>query len=195
MEQQGQLSGHLDIDQANTRDRKSWSGRGQVDLRDGLIWDIPIFGVFSKALDILVPGSGESRASEGAATFIITNSVILTEDLKIRAPAVNMLYRGTADFDGRVDAVVEAEVLRNAPVLGPLISKVLLPITKLFEYKVTGTLGDPKAVPLWLPIKFVTMPIELLLHPVNTLKGVFPGTPAGTNAPPAFKSPPPAPAP
>ena len=50
---EGRLSGRLNITLANTEDWHSWFGNGQVDLRDGLIWDIPIFGIFSKPLNMV----------------------------------------------------------------------------------------------------------------------------------------------
>ncbi|MDB6108324.1 MAG: hypothetical protein JWR69_74 [Pedosphaera sp.] len=181
---EGTLNGHLNITKANTDDWKSWFGKGQVDLQDGLIWDIPIFGIFSEPLNSIVPGLGKSRASEGSGTFVITNSVIRSDDLEIRAPALRMLYRGTVDFDGRTDAVVEAELLRDTWLVGPLVSRMLWPITKLFEYKVTGTLSQPKPVPLFLP-KILSMP----LHPFRTLKELM-GNPPNTNPPPATVPPP-----
>ena len=54
-------------------------------LRDGLIWDIPIFGIFSDVLNGMVPGLGSSRASAGTCTFIITNGIIRSDDLDIRS--------------------------------------------------------------------------------------------------------------
>jgi hypothetical protein len=59
---------------------------------------------------------------------------------------------------------------------------VFWPVTKLFEYKVTGTLSDPHPEPLYLLPKIVLMPF----HPFRTLKDLFtepPGLPS-TNAPP-----------
>jgi len=129
-------------------------------------------------------GLGKSRASDGSGTFVITNSVIRSDDLEIRAPALRMQYRGTVDFDGRTDAVVEAELLRDTWLVGPLVSRILWPITKIFEYKVTGTLSQPKLVPLFLP-KILSMP----LHPFRTLKELM-GNPPNTNSPPATVTPP-----
>ncbi len=181
---EGTLKGHLTITNANSDDWQSWQGSGKVGLRDGLIWDIPVFGIFSSILNLLWPGLGNSRASDGRATFTITNSVIRSEDLEIRSTGFRMQYQGDVDFNGRVDARMEAELLRDFPGFGRVISLALLPLTKMFEFKVTGTLSDPKSEPLYLP-KFFLMP----LHPFQTLKELLPGEPAKPPAPPPEKNP------
>jgi hypothetical protein len=60
---------------------------------------------------------------------------------------------------------MEAELLRDIPGLGPVVSKVLWPVTKIFEYKVSGTLGKAKSQPVYIP-KIFLMPF----HPVRTLR-------------------------
>ncbi|HWY77865.1 MAG TPA: AsmA-like C-terminal region-containing protein [Verrucomicrobiae bacterium] len=184
---EGTLNGHLAVTRANTDDIKSWFGRGQADLRDGLIWEIPIFGGVSKLLDAVSPGLGESRASEGAATFTITNSVIRSTDLEIRSPTLRLDYKGTCDFDGQVNADVDAKVGGNIPLFGKVITTVLLPFEKAFECKVTGTLGQPKIELKWLAMKLISMPFQFIFHPFSTLESIAPpAQPAATNAPPAF---------
>src|SRR5262249_9034976 len=89
---EGMLSGSLLITNANTADAQKVDGYGDLDLRDGLIWDIPVFGIFSPMLNSISPGLGNSRASAGACTFIITNGVIRSDDLEIRSPAVRLDY-------------------------------------------------------------------------------------------------------
>jgi hypothetical protein len=71
------------------------------------------------------------------------------------------------------------------PLFGPLVSTVFWPVTKLFEYKVTGSLNQPKPEPLYLLPRIVLMP----LHPWRTLKGLRPEEPplTRTNAPPAAR--------
>jgi hypothetical protein len=179
---EGRLSGHLNVARANSLDWRSWFGGGQVGLKDGLIWEIPIFGVFSPVFNSLSPGLGESRATAGLGNFVITNSVIFSDDLDIRSPVFHMLYRGTADFEGRVNARVTAELLRDLPVFGGVISFLFTPLSKLFEYKLTGTLSQPKTEPL-----YVAKAVSMLFHPLRTLKGILPVAPANpaTNAPPS----------
>ena len=179
---EGRLAGEVAITEANSDDWKSWFGHGQLELRDGLIWEVPIFGIFSKVLDTFSPSLklGESRATAATAAFTITNSVIRSENLEITTRGVRMKYRGTVDFDGQTEAVMEAAILKGTPVIGPLVSLVLTPVTKVFEYKVRGTLSDPQVTPLYVPKILMD-----ILHPIGTFKRLFPLDSGGTTNNPA----------
>ena len=164
---EGLLTGNLNITSANTESFTNWSGNGRLDLRDGVLWEIPIFGIFSQALDKVSPGLGESRAKHGSATFTIVNSVIYSDNLEIQAPALEMLYRGKVDFKGRVDATVEAQLFKELPLgLGTVVGLAVKPLTWLFEYKVTGTLADPKSEPQF-PITRIPL---FILNPMQSLR-------------------------
>ena len=80
------------------------------------------------------------------------------------------------DFAGAVNAIVEAKLLRSIPVVGPVLNIVLIPFTRIFEFKVTGTLNDPKKESL-LP-GFFTNPLE-------TIRGMLQGEFPNDNKPPA----------
>ena len=130
--------------------------------------------MFSDVLNGLAPGLGSSRASAGTCTFGITNGVIRSNDLDIRSTAVRLQYRGTVDFESRVKARVEAGLLRDVWLVGPVVSTVFWPVTKVFEYKVSGTLGEPKAEPVFLIPKVMLLPFQMPFHPLRTLKGLLP---------------------
>jgi hypothetical protein len=177
---EGLLTARLEVTNANSANWQSCQGAGRVDLRDGLIWDIPIFGVFSPVLDTVMPGLGSSRARQGSASFIITNGVIDLEDLKIETLMARLRYRGTIDLKGAVNARMEAELFRNAWVIGPVVSLALWPVSKTFEYQITGSIQKPKSDPLYIPKIFF-----LPLHPVQTLKDLMLEQPVSpTNGPP-----------
>jgi hypothetical protein len=122
----------------------------------------------------MAPGLGNSRASAATCTFGITNGVIVSHDLDIRSTAMRLQYRGTVDFEGRVKARAEAGLLRDVWLVGPVVSTVFWPVTKIFEYKVSGSLGDPKAEPVYLIPKFMLLPFQMPFHPFRTLKGFLP---------------------
>jgi hypothetical protein len=129
---------------------------------------------------------GNSRLSEGTAGFVITNGVIFSDNLEMRAPTMRLQYTGTLDLEGQVEAVVQAELFRDAWVVGRLVSLALWPVTKMLEYRISGDLNQPKAEPLYLP-KLLLAP----LRPLRTLRELLPDNPSvpPTNAPSASQSP------
>ncbi|HEV2390951.1 MAG TPA: AsmA-like C-terminal region-containing protein [Verrucomicrobiae bacterium] len=179
---EGRLSGNLSVTQGDTENWQSVFGYGSLDLRDGVIWDIPLFGIFSPVLNGIAPGLGSSRATAATCTFVATNGVLRSDDLEIRSPPVRLDYRGTVDLQSRLNARVEAALLRDMWLVGPIVSTVFWPVTKMFEYKVTGTLHDPKSEPVFILPKLMLLPF----HPLRGLKGLLPEEPglSHTNSPP-----------
>ncbi len=177
---EGALSGRLVVTHADSRDWQTWDGFGHAQLNDGLIWDVPIFGIFSPVLNAVSPGLGSSRATEASAKFVITNGVIFTDSLEIHSTLARLKYSGTVDLKQNVNARIEAQLLRNTPVIGSVISMVLSPISKLFEYQITGTLKNPRREPAHDVSKVLLMP----LHPIRSLENLFPSDDMFTNPPP-----------
>jgi hypothetical protein len=102
---------------------------------------------------------------------------------------MRLQYRGSVDFEGRIQARAEADLLRDTWLVGPVFSTVLWPVTKVFEYKISGTLGEPKGEPVYLIPKLVLLPFQMPFHPIRTLKNLFPedSGSTSTNSPP-FRS-------
>jgi hypothetical protein len=174
---EGVLAGKITVTHADTRDWQTWDGFGRANVRDGLLWDIPIFGILSPVLNTVSPGLGNSRATDASARFTITNGVIFTDSLEINSLMARLDYAGAADLQQNVNARVTAQLLRNTWAVGPLISTVLWPVSKLFEYQITGTLKNPKTTPVYVVSKYLLMP----LHPIRSFQEMFPAGP--TNAP------------
>ncbi len=66
-------------------------------------------------------------------------------------------------------------------MVGPLVSTVLWPVSKMFEYHITGPLENPKSEPIYVLPKLLLLP----LHPIRTLEDIFiPGGGSITNRPP-----------
>ncbi|MBC8096057.1 MAG: hypothetical protein H7Y43_09610, partial [Akkermansiaceae bacterium] len=182
---EGLLNVRITLTDGNSRDLHTLQGSGRVELRDGLIWDIPIFGILSPVLDGIAPGLGlgSSRAREGTATFGITNGVVRSDDLEIRASMMRLQYWGAVDMVGNtVDARAQAELFRDTWMVGRLLSYTLWPVSKIFEYKFTGTLHEPKNEPVFFVPKILLFPF----HPLRTLKDLAPELPGSspTNAVP-----------
>jgi hypothetical protein len=166
---EGTLAGTLVITSANSETVNSWKGHGQATVKNGFLWDMPIFGVFSEPLNAVVPGLGKSKVSSGKGTFTVENGKVYTKDMEVRAPAFRLKYDGSVDFEGNLDAKVEAELFRNTWVFGRAISAVFWPLAKVLESKVTGNLAAPKSELAHIP-KVMLFPV----HPIQTLKELIP---------------------
>lgn len=164
---QGILNGEITIDSGQTDHWNSWQGRGQVSLEKGFLWDVPLFGIFSHLFNAFSPGLGSSRAESGQANFTIVNGVIRTSDLTIQEPSARLRYQGKIDFQGNLDAKVEAELLRDIPIIGQAISVALWPVSKLLVYKVSGNLRNPVVEPRYMFPKLLTNPIHSILNLLN----------------------------
>lgn len=175
---EGLLAGEVTVTNASSDNWRTVNGFGHAQLRDGLLWDVPMFAFMSPVLNTVSPGLGNSRAKEAAAQFSISNGVIKTDSLLISSTMMRLQYAGSVDLQQNVNAKVTAQLLRNTPVLGSLFSTVLWPVSKIFECHVTGQLDEPVVKPIYIP-KILLMP----LHPIRSLEELFsPGNSSGANA-------------
>ena len=177
---EGTLAGHLVVTNASTEDLKSWRGFGRANLQNGLLWDIPIISIVSPVLNTVSPGLGNSRATEATGKFRIANGVLSTDSLEIRSTMTRLEYVGTIDLQQNVNAHVTAHLLRDTWVVGPLVSMALWPVSKVFEYHVTGTLQNPKSEPIYVLPRLLLIP----LHPIRTLENLLVPGGSFTNQPP-----------
>ena len=169
---EGSVTGYWAVTNGNSGTWHSWNGYGNAQMHNGLLWNIPIFGLASAAMNLVSPGLGNSRATEATVKFGMTNGVIYSDLLELHTPTMRLEYAGTVDLDQNVNARVTAKLMRNAPLVGPLVSTVLWPVSKIFECQVTGDLGHPKITSLWLPAP-VSSVLLLPLHPLRSIEGIF----------------------
>ena len=162
---EGFAGGHFVDTSGNSADWRTCNGYGNANLRDGLIWDVPVFGFLSPALNSVSPGLGNSRATDASAGFNMTNGVVSTSKLEIHTTIMRLDYHGSVDLLGNLDADVSAELFRDVPAVGGLLSTVSWPAAKIFESKVTGTVKNPQSKPIFIPRILLYM-----LHPIHTLE-------------------------
>ena len=139
---QGALSGKFDFGGIGA-DKKALHGAGNVEVTNGNVFAIPVFGPLSELVNKMFSGVGYSLAHEAAAPFAIKNGVIHTDRLKISGKLFAMLGHGDLDF---VENALDFDI-RIDPG-GP--GAVLTPLYKLFEYHGEGSLTKP----VWRPKRF-----------------------------------------
>jgi hypothetical protein len=132
---QGVLNGTYDFSGLGT-DWRSMRGRGKVEVSNGNVFAIPIFGPLSGILNHIVPGSGYSIAHEATAALKIENGIIHTDDFEAAGALFSMLGHGDVHFlDDKLDFSLRLNMK------GPGV--LLTPMYKLFEYAGTGSLKKP----------------------------------------------------
>lgn len=141
----GLLTGHAEINGRGS-DLAALHGRGNLEIIDGILWQAPLFGIFSKVL-------GNTKATSAKATFTIANEAVTTDDLRIAAGAFSAKSSGKLQFDGGMDFRVQGQFLRAIPLVN--IPGIIM--GKILEYKVGGSIGDPSYRP-------INLPKELLPH-------------------------------
>lgn len=174
---EGRVNGHFVVTSGSSQSWRTCNGYGHINLQDGLLWDVPIFGILSPILNGVSPGLGNSRATDASAQFFMTNGVISTDALEVHTEMTRLRYNGTVDLQGRLNAHVTAELLRDVPGIGSVVNFLTSPVTKILEYKITGTWKEPKEQPVYIPKFLIDM-----LHPFHSLQLWLPAGPL-TNAP------------
>ncbi|MEO7168370.1 MAG: AsmA-like C-terminal region-containing protein [Spartobacteria bacterium] len=138
----GALSGRFDFGGIGA-DRKALHGSGKVEVTEGNVFAIPVFGPLSELLSKIFSGAGYSIAHEANAPFSIKNGVIHTEKLKVSGRLFSMLGHGDLDFI-KNDLDFDIRIDANGP------GALLTPLYQLFEYHGSGSLTKP----IWRPKRF-----------------------------------------
>jgi hypothetical protein len=138
----GQLSGTYDFTGFGD-DSRAMQGSGKMNVANGDVFAIPVFGPLSGILNLVVPGAGYSIARNATADFTVQKGIIHTENFEVAGKLFSILGSGDIYF---MDDKLDFDVRINPK--GPGI--LLAPVYKLFEYKGEGSLKNPD----WHPKRF-----------------------------------------
>ena len=117
-------------------DARTMNGKGEVEVRNGDVFAIPLFGPLSDILNKIMPGIGYRVARKGKCRFTIKDGVIRTSDFHVDGGTFGMVGEGNAHF---LDDKIDFDVRIDASGAGA----VLTPLYKFFEYKAEGSLKKP----------------------------------------------------
>lgn len=138
----GELSGKFDFGGIGAQ-KAALHGAGNVEVRNGNVFAIPVFGPLSELLSKVFTGAGYSVAHEASAPFTIRNGVIHTDKLKVAGKLFAMVGHGDIDF---VKSNLDFDIRIDASGPGALLT----PLYQLFEYHGSGSLSKP----VWKPKRF-----------------------------------------
>ena len=125
-------------------------GHGRLRVQNGTLFRLPILGGLSRLLSMIYPGLGFASQTDFACTLAIRDGRVITEDARLEGDVISMKADGHYSFDGSVRFNVEVQLLRRGP-LAAVLRFITMPVTKLLEFQLSGTLDDPKWRPVNLP--------------------------------------------
>ncbi|HSI82752.1 MAG: AsmA-like C-terminal region-containing protein [Candidatus Methylacidiphilales bacterium] len=119
-------------------------GRGNLVITNGFLTNIPVLGGLSALLSSIVPDFGYAKATRAESSFNITRGVLYTTDLDMHGEGFALIGEGSYSF---VKDYLDLNMRVN--VRGP-IGTLMYVVSKLFEYRGTGPMKNPK----WVPLNF-----------------------------------------
>jgi hypothetical protein len=120
-------------------------GRGEVNIRSGRIFSIPLFGGLTRALTSRFPGVDMLVLQrEARATFEVGGGKVSSHDLRLDGDVFAVEADGACGLDGVLGFVVKVRPATERKVIGPAIRTLAFPFSKLLEFKLEGTLSKPE---------------------------------------------------
>ena len=123
------------------------NGRGRVRVTEGRLAQMKLFMGLTDYLAANVPGVASLvNQSQASVDYTITNGVFASNNIFIEGAVFSIKASGTYDIPAdKLDFTVRLQLLKNDSFLGKLVHPVMFPFTKLLlEFKVTGSVDDPK---------------------------------------------------
>lgn len=131
---------------------RSIDGKGRLLVKDGNLFQLPLFGQLSGILAERVPGVAYVLRQDSAnASFNIVQGKIQTDALRIEGDILSLKANGSFDIKTEQLAFdVELRFLKNKTWVGDILQTIMLPITKLFRVRLRGDLENPQ----WHSVNF-----------------------------------------
>lgn len=162
----GQLSISLNL----TADAKAgfWQsarGGGKVEIKDGRLADVPLFGGFSRLTQAAFPGFSLFSLTAFAADYELHDGAVWSENAQLGGTLVSARGRGSYSPETGLDFTVAAEPLRQTTggdkeksqlkrLAATALKEGTAPLFRLLEFKLEGPLDNPE----W---RFVNLPKEV----------------------------------
>ena len=137
---QGAITGRLDFTTIANQ-KNSLNGKGVIALRNGQLFNVPIFGPLSLPLGtILGKEYSHEQARDASATFVLKNGVVLTNDFLTSTPSTTFVGEGRIDLTNQQ---MDLTMRMNARGLLGLVTLPLTPLRGLFQFRGQGPLKKP----------------------------------------------------
>lgn len=133
----GQIAGMIGTGQGRTV-----TGSGEAKIRNGFLMESKLFAGLTALLGKLLPDFSAFAQTEAGGDFSIRNSRIHSKDIRLEGTVYSVKAEGSFGFDNTLDYVAEVQLLRGGMVAS-LVRLATMPVTRLLEFRLGGTLSDP----------------------------------------------------
>ena len=126
-------------------------GQGAVEIKRGRVFMLPLFGGLSHFMTRLIPGLDfVLRQNDASATFTIADGKIHSDKVRVDGDVLSLDGHGDYGLDKTLDFNVQVTLMKEHTLVSKLVRLLIYPISKLFEFRVRGSVGDPH----WYPVNF-----------------------------------------
>jgi len=149
----GYFSGQLELDGfLDDPGGQTAAGHGWIEVGAGRLFQFPLFGGLSEFLGRIVPGlSLIMRQTDARASFVIKDGKIHVDDIVIEGEVITLACEGDYYLNGDLDFAVQVRLLKKNTLVGGILHLAMMPVTKMLEFRLTGTVKDPHWCPAYLP--------------------------------------------
>ncbi len=131
----------------------STDGSGTISIKDGRVFMLPLFGGLSKFLGKIIPGLNfVLRQTDAHVDVVIADGKIHSDKVQIDGDVLSLSGKGDYYFSRSLDFDVQIKLLKSHTVGGKVVRAITYPLSKLFEFRLRGTLNEPD----WYPVNFST---------------------------------------
>ena len=147
----GKISMRMDLEGRLAEQwQETLKGQGELKIEDGELYKIPLLGGLSKLLSKVIPGFGFTSQTDFTTVFEIGDEKIKVDPIALEGSVLSVKGKGSLGFDRRLNVKVQVKPLRDG-LVADVVRTVFFPISKLFEFRLGGTLDKPDWRPDNLP--------------------------------------------
>ncbi|MFC1804419.1 DUF3971 domain-containing protein [Candidatus Omnitrophota bacterium] len=143
------------------------SGRGQLLITDGRLWQLDLFMGLGKLL--FISDFSSVVFNEGSCSFVVKEKEVFIDDVIFRSNLADLSGSGRIGFDGSLDGVLSVHVNdENAPLVGTfkdITTAIVGQAGRFGTIKLSGTLKEPK-------YKFKAAVVDLLKGLKDAILGI-----------------------
>lgn len=122
------------------------AGQGLVTMRQGFVFRLPLFGGMTERLAKALPGLDIAlKQTDARMPFEVHDGQVSSRDVQIEGDVLSLTARGNCRFgDGALAFDVQVRPMKDSSLIGQAMRALTYPISRLFEFRLEGTLDDPR---------------------------------------------------